>query len=181
MGDLTRAGDGGDEEKGDAENSSLLDHRVWRAGSLVDEETSQSGVRTARIVSSYAPMQGLEIVRAVICGLMTLPCLVMIVLSFVAMMLQWSQPHLGSISVAGVMVLFLNVLPWCVIATGAQCLLSLKPDLIAAQVQVKRLRPEVGRLLRDLRQELSKFSIAELKVMGTKAGTNEPCRPRTSP
>ncbi len=67
------------------------------------------------------------------------------------------------------------------IATGAQCLLSLNPDLIAAQVQVKRLRPEVGRLLRDLRQVLSKFTIAELKVMGTKAGTNEPCRPRTSP
>jgi hypothetical protein len=164
----------GDEEKGDAERKSLLDGRIWRAESFVDEETSKSGVKTTRIaVSQYTPMQGLQIVRIVLTVLMGLPFF-----SAVGILLYWVaivEPHHGvlSLSVAGVMVLFLNVTPYFVITTGAQCLLSLKPDLIAAQVQVKRLRPEVDPLQRDVRQELSTLSNAELKAEAMKAGTNE--------
>ena len=165
----------GDEEKGDAERKSLLDGRIWRAESFVDEETSTSGVKTTRIaVSQYTPMQGLQIVRIVLTVLMGLPFF-----SAVGILLYWvaivKPLHgvLSPISVAGVMVLFLNVTPWGIITMGAQCLLSLKPDLIAAQVQVKRLRPEVERLQRDVRQELSTLSNAELKAEAMKAGTNE--------
>jgi hypothetical protein len=118
-------------------------------------------------------MQGLAIVRILLTVLMGLPFLGVAVTVIVCLAtverLQWGL----NISVAGVMVLFLNVTPWGIITTGAQCLLSLKPDLIAAQVQVKRLRPEVDRLQRDVRQELSTLSNAELKAEAMKAGTNE--------
>ena len=178
----SRKDEEGDEERGDAERKSLLDGRIWRAESFVDEETSKSGVKTTRIaVSQYTPMQGLQIVRIVLTVLMGLPFF-----SAVGILLYWVaivKPLHGvlSLSVAGVMVLFLNVTPWGVITTGAQCLLSLKPDLIAAQVQVKRLRPEVERLQRDVRQELSTLSNAELKAEAMKAGTNELCWRTSSP
>lgn len=54
--------------------------------------------------------------------------------------------RLQTVSAVGVGVLFINLAPWGVLATAAQCLLSIKPDLIFAKARVKRLRNEVERL-----------------------------------
>ena len=131
-------GEEADEEKGGAEKARLLH------GGRIE------GVKPAS--SQYTPMQGLEIVRIALAALLTLPSLggftagVYFCASFAHV-----PGHVGCaegqvVSGAGLLVLLVNLAPYCVILNAAQCLLSLNPDLINAESQEKRLRLEVQRL-----------------------------------
>jgi hypothetical protein len=132
-------GEEGDEEKGGVEKVRLLH------GGRIE------GVKPAS--SQYTPMQGLEIVRIALAALLTLPFLggFTVGVYFCASFAHVGHGHVGCaegqvVSGAGLLVLFVNLAPYCVILNAAQCLLSLNPDLINAESQQKRLHLEVQRL-----------------------------------